>query len=319
MSVSPRLRALLQALLVTFLWSTSWVLIKYALVEIPPLTFAGLRYTLAFLFLLPALWQHRRVIRATTPQQRRRLALLGLIYYALTQGAQFFALQYLEAITLSMVLNFASVLVALFGIFALREIPAPLQWIGLFTFIVGVLIHFFPLSLSGDRALGFVLAGITGCANAAASLLGRAVNRDRVLPPVVVTATSMGVGAVLLLGIGWATQGLPRISPTGWLIVVWLAAVNTALAFTLWNNSLRRLSAVESSTINNTMLIQIALLAWLFLGESLTLREGIGLALTAGGIFVAQWRPSRDAREQGAAANPGNDSPDASLSPAPTS
>ena len=39
--------ALLQALFVTFLWSTSWVLIKLGLRDIPALTFAGLRYGLA--------------------------------------------------------------------------------------------------------------------------------------------------------------------------------------------------------------------------------------------------------------------------------
>jgi drug/metabolite transporter (DMT)-like permease len=46
-------QAVLQALLVTFLWSTSWVLIKIGLQDIPALTFAGLRYSLAFVCLLP--------------------------------------------------------------------------------------------------------------------------------------------------------------------------------------------------------------------------------------------------------------------------
>jgi len=49
----PRSFAVLQALLVTFLWSTSWVLIKVGLEDLPPLTFAGLRYGLAALVLLP--------------------------------------------------------------------------------------------------------------------------------------------------------------------------------------------------------------------------------------------------------------------------
>ena len=40
----------------------------------------------------------------------------------------------------------------------------------------------------------------------------------------------------------------------------WLALVNSAFAFTLWNRTLRTLSATESSVINNTMLIQIAIL-----------------------------------------------------------
>ena len=49
---SPHTRAVLQALLVTFLWSTSWVLIKIGLADIPALTFAGLRYVLALLVLI---------------------------------------------------------------------------------------------------------------------------------------------------------------------------------------------------------------------------------------------------------------------------
>jgi drug/metabolite transporter (DMT)-like permease len=47
------LQAVLQVLFVTFLWSTSWFLIKIGLEDIPALPFAGLRYTLAFLCLLP--------------------------------------------------------------------------------------------------------------------------------------------------------------------------------------------------------------------------------------------------------------------------
>ena len=47
------------ALLVTFLWSTSWVLIKFGLKGVPPLTFAGLRYTLASLCLAPLVLLNR--------------------------------------------------------------------------------------------------------------------------------------------------------------------------------------------------------------------------------------------------------------------
>lgn len=45
--------AIIIALFVTLLWSTSFILIKWGLYEIPPLTFAGLRYSLAFFVLVP--------------------------------------------------------------------------------------------------------------------------------------------------------------------------------------------------------------------------------------------------------------------------
>ncbi len=63
--------------------------------------------------------------------------------------------------------------------------------------------------------------------------------------------------------------------------------MNTAFAFTLWNLTLRSLSAMESSIINGTMLIQIAILAWIFLGENITVQEGIGMSIAAiGAVFV---------------------------------
>jgi len=268
------------------------VLIKHALDEIPPLTFAGLRYTIAFIILLPGLWKHKVEIRALSTKEWRRLAALGLAFYTVTQGGQFLTLNHLEAVTFSLLLNFTTVLVAFVGVVALREVPSRLQWGGIITFMAGVLVYFYPVWIPDGKTLGLTLAGITVCANAVATLLGRSVNRERAIPPLVVTILSMGIGAIPLLGIGLAAQGLPPLSLTGWAIVVWLAVVNTALAFTLWNRTLRVLSAVESSIINNTMLIQIAALAWLFLGERLATSDIAGLALaTVGALMVQMTHP----------------------------
>jgi drug/metabolite transporter (DMT)-like permease len=300
MPISPRLRAILQALLVTFLWSTSWVLIKVALDDIPPLTFAGLRYTIAFFILLPGLQKHKDAIRALSSKEWRRLAALGIVFYTLTQGGQFLTLKYLEAVTFSLLLNFTALLVVLFGIVALAEVPSSWQWAGFILLLVGVLVYFYPVFIPAGQTLGLTLAGITVGANAAAALLGRSVNRQATIPPLVVTVISMGIGAILLLTIGLAVQGLPPISPSGWAIVGWLAVINTALAFTLWNVTLRTLSAMESSIINNTMLLQIAVLAWVFLDERLTLRNIAGLLLVAVGVFIVQVaRPMNIAKSVG--------------------
>lgn len=291
MHFSPRFRAILQALFVTFLWSTSWVLIKFALNEIPPLTFAGLRYTLAFFILLPGLWKQKEIIHRLSGKEWKQLAALGFTFYTLTQGGQFLTLNYLDATTFSLLLNFTSILVALFGIIILREIPLLWQWAGITLFLIGVLIYFSPVFVPTGQKLGLVFGGITVCANAVASLLGRSVNRGNTIPPLVVTVISMGIGAILLLGTGLAVQGLPPLSWSSWAVIGWLAAVNTALAFTLWNITLRTLTAVESSIINNAMLVQIAVLAWLFLGEQLNLNNVIGLVLATLGVLFVQVAP----------------------------
>jgi drug/metabolite transporter (DMT)-like permease len=68
----------------------------------------------------------------------------------------------------------------------------------------------------------------------------------------------------------------------------WLAVINTALAFTLWNRSLQYLTATESAAINNTMLIQIAILAWIFLGEAPGGLDIIGMAAVSVGVYLAR-------------------------------
>jgi len=285
-----RLKSIILALFVTFLWSTSFVIIKIGLEEIPALTFAGLRYVLAFLCLLPLLINrhYRRQIQNSTPKDWIKLALLGLLFYTFTQGAQFWGLSLLPAVAVSLTLNFTPALVAVMGIFILREIPGGRQWAGMVMFIIGVLIYFLPADLSGGTGLGILVMLFGTLANAAASVAGREINRDKKLSPVVITFISMGIGSVFLLAVGIITQGLPEFNWRIAGILAWLVLLNTAAAFTIWNYTLRHLTAVESSVINGTMLIQIAVLAWIFLGEAITVKELIGMITGGMGALMVQ-------------------------------
>jgi len=288
----PRLRAVLQALFVTFLWSTSWVFIKFGLNDIPPLTFAGLRYFLAFLVLIPFYARSNSVTPLRTLSRRDwwRLIALGLVYYTVTQGTQFLALVYLPAITFSLLLNGTAVVVAVLGIFLLREIPTWLQWIGALLFIAGALLFFYPFLIPTGQTIGYLIAVVNILATSMSSIMGRGINRQARIHPLTVTLVSMGIGSIILLGAGLLVEPWPSFNLRSWAIILWLAVVNTAFAFTLWNLTLRTLSAMESSVINNTMLIQITILAWLFLGETLTWIETIGLLLAALGALLVQVR-----------------------------
>jgi drug/metabolite transporter (DMT)-like permease len=172
----------------------------------------------------------------------------------------------------------------------LAERPTPLQWGGVLLNVVGVVIYFYPVSIPVGQAVGLIVVMLGTLANAASSILGRHVNRAGDVPPLTVTVVSMGIGAGVLLVSGLLAQGLPPLGPIHWAIVGWLAVVNTAFAFTLWNHTLRTLSATQSSIINSTMLVQIAILAWLFLGERLSGQEGIGMVLAGIGAMIVQLR-----------------------------
>ncbi|MFN2263724.1 MAG: DMT family transporter [Anaerolineales bacterium] len=287
-----RVTTVLLALFVVFLWATSWVLIKMGLQEIPALTFAGLRYGLAFLFLLPFAMRIQRRPSAVrlTRHMWGQLIILGLLLYALTQGAVFLALAYLPAVTTNLLWSFSTVVVALFGVVWLAEHPTRFQWSGIVLATLGALIYFYPVSLPQGYQVGLAVSVIGVLANAGSVIFGRKINRARELHPLLVTAASMGIGALVLLTAGIAMQGLPSIGLTSWVIIAWLALVNTAVAFTLWNYTLQTLSATESSIINGTMLIWIPILAVVFLDEQVTGKELLGLIAAGIGTLIVQLR-----------------------------
>lgn len=287
-------KAILLAVFITFLWSTSWILIKFGLRnELPALSFAGLRYTTAFVclaFFVFASPKERANLKRLTRTDWGWLALLGLIVITLTQGAQFISLDYLPANMVSLILNTTSMFVGLAGIVLLKEVPSRVQWFGIALTLAGVGIYFLPLSNTGVAGFGILAALLTMLGNTASSLLGRKVNLQSHLSPLSVTFVSMGIGSIVLLVIGAATQGIGCPSLADWGIIAWLAVINTAFAFTVWNHTLQTLTAVESSIINSLMMPQIAIMAWFLLSENISIKEIAGLILVGVGVLVVQLR-----------------------------
>ncbi len=283
------------AIFVTFLWATSWVLVKLGLDGLPPLTFAGLRYFLAFLILIPFAFQKQHIdeIKTFSNADWRLLILLGLVYYTVNQGAIFAALALLPTMAVSMILSFTSMVTAGIAIRTLGEKVNWTQWIGIVLNLTGAYLYFYPVVLPKSQWLGISLAFTGMLANSVSTVLGRKVNNSGKVSSIVVTTISMGIGAAALLIAGMATEEFPNITINHILLLGILALINTALAFTLWNRALQKLEAVEASVINNLVAFQIAVLAWVFLGEKLSGLDILGIILAVIGAILVQIRPNR--------------------------
>ena len=203
-------------------------------------------------------------------------------------------------------LNFTPVIVVILSIIFINEKPFLRQIGGVLLFILGALIYFLPLSNAGMQYPGLIVMTIGIISNAAASVLGRKINRNKENSPFIITFISMSFGSILLLASGLIIEGLPGIPIKSWVALFWLSGVNTAFAFTLWNRTLRHLTAMESSIINGTMLIQIAALAWIFLGESLSLTNIGGMILASIGAVFVQVRYRGKVKDQNLTINDPN-------------
>ena len=139
--------------------------------------------------------------------------------------------------------------------------------------------------------MGILLTLISGVGWAAYMIISRHYLSNYGESVITLTACSMAAGAVMLLGTTVYTRNIVPVSFTGWIIILWLSVMNTALAFALWNHALKTLRAYEQSILQNTMLVQIALLSFIFLHDPLNLQKILGMIMVLIGVLIVQYRP----------------------------
>jgi drug/metabolite transporter (DMT)-like permease len=89
------------------------------------------------------------------------------------------------------------------------------------------------------------------------------------------------------------------------VLLAWLSLINTALAFTMWNVALRTLTALEGGVIANAQIVEVALMAWLVLGETLAWPRLVAALVILIGVTLVQWRRPMPAVEAGSAEGSG--------------
>ena len=300
--------AIALGIVVTFLWATSVVLIRVGLTteDVQPIGFAGVRFTLAAILLLPLATPQLRAVRVWRAGRRPLLgvAAYGLLMFCLAQVGFYLALGELSAATVGLLMGLAPVVTALVTIRDRRERANALQVIGIAVLIVGVVVYFGLEQPEAGISLA-LLAGVSiPIVVGASARLGRhlAVDARRVFGgPLGLTALAMTVGGVTTLSLALVLEGVPGFSPRAWLLIVWLAAVNTAFTYTLWTQIQRTLRAVESSVLADLTVILIAVLGWAVLDESLGALEIAGLLLAVAGVFLVQLAPTLRGRRSASA------------------
>jgi drug/metabolite transporter (DMT)-like permease len=290
--VPSKRKAIIMAAIMTVIWSSSFIFIKIGLKELPALPFAGLRYSMAFLFMLPWLLTRTNLqdIRELKRTDWVNLAVLGVLNYPLNQGCLFLAMSYLPNTTVSLITNMGPILVALLGWMWLKEKLNSWQIFGMGFTITGALVFFLPVDWRVLSGLGVMFSLITLLSNSVGSVWTRKFMKGGAYPVLLVTGIPLGIGSIILAGGSSMWEWIPRISLQVWGILIFLSLINTTIAFTVWNIALRRLEAFEANVISSTMLVQIALMSWFFLGDVITWKMVAGMTLVMGGVVLVNAR-----------------------------
>lgn len=286
-------------LILCLIWGSTWLFIKLGLEDLPPFTFAGIRFVIASAILF-AIIKIRRIKLPRTGRDWTLLAITGVLSFTINYGAVFWGEERISS-------GLAAVLQATIPVFGLviahfylpAERMTPLKILGVIMGIAGVAVIFSDqLTVAGGRALAGSAAVVIGAAAAAyANVLVK--SRGGNMDPAVLAGGQMIFGLVPLLAAGFFLErGAFHFRWTTLAIVclIYLAIVGSVVAFLLYY------WLVQHMDVTNTMLIALVtpviavIVGMIFLNEELNWRLLVGgLMIMSGiGMIVVRKRKKAD-------------------------
>jgi len=276
-------------LLLCCIWGSTWLFIKIGLRDLPPISFAAIRFLIAVI-ILAAIILVRRLSLPRSSKDWWLLAGTGVLAFSLNYGLIFWGEQYISS-------GLAALLQATIPAFGLViahiHLPAermtPLKFVGVILGIAGVGVIFSnQLTFAGPKALaGSVALVISSICVAYSNVLVKAYARK--LEPTVIAGGQMFFGLIPLAIIGFLTEGSPVNFHWTRLAIIslfYLAIVGSVIAFILYYWLVRRIDVTKSMLIALVTPVTAVLLGMLVLHEEMNWRTLVGGALIMSGIAL---------------------------------
>jgi drug/metabolite transporter (DMT)-like permease len=276
------------------LWGTTFLAIRIAVLEFPPLLTAGLRFFIAGTLLYA--FMRLRGQANPSPMQWRNLALISVCMFVITYGAVFWAEQFVSSGVTSVIEATLPITTIILEMFVFRTQPfrGPLFAAVVFGFF-GVALMFIDnraQQLAILPCLAILLGGIAWSAGAVLS--GQlALPRSK---PLTAGAQMMIGGLILLLlsAVSGEMRPLPHLSLRVGLALVYLVVFGSLIAYTayVWLLGRMPVTTVASHAYINP-LVAVAL-GYFIAGEIVTLRTLIAAMVVLGSVVLILTRaPSR--------------------------
>ena len=285
-------------LLLCCIWGSTWLFIKLGLRDLPPLTFAGIRFVIAAIILF-ALILARRVPLPNKKRDWILLAVTGVMSFSLNYGLVFWGEQYISsglAALLQSTLPAFGLIIAHFYLPGERMTLPRIAGVLLGVLGVGVIFSN-QLQVSGPRALwgSAALVGSAFCA-AYANVLVKTYGLN--LQPTMLAGGQMLFGLIPLLLIGIPLEGNPlkfHWTPIAVISLLYLAVVGTVIAFLLYYWLMHNMDVTKTMLIALVTPVVAVILGMLVLKEELHWRTLVGGAMIMSGIALIVARRGRKA------------------------
>jgi len=290
------MKARLVWLVLCGIWGSTWLFIKLGLEDLPPFTFAAIRFIIAVAIVFLII----RIRGLALPRARADwilLAVTGILSFGFNYGLVFWGEQYITS-------GLAALLQATtpaFGlVFAHYNLPGErLSWTrigGVVLGVFGVAVVFSnQLAVAGRQALaGCVALLLSSIFVAYSNVLVKKHGKN--LNPAIMTAGQMLFGLLLLLVASITLEGNPlryHWTPMAVIALLYLAVVGSVIAFLLYYWLILNMDVTKSMLIALVTPVVAVILGMIVLNEEFGWRTLAGGAMIILGIAFIVVRKNR--------------------------
>ncbi len=272
-----------------FVWGSTFLAIRFAIVDIPPLLMCGIRLLLAGVILL--VWA--AVTRMPWPKgsEWRSAAIVGLLLPAAGNGSVTIGVGHLPSGIVALLLAMIPLWMAWLGFIGPEATtPTPRALIGLVLGFGGIALLIGPGLADASRAEFSPWWSLIPVMGAFSWAWGSMWSRRVRMPssPLVSTAVGMTAGGLALLLLAtfageWPRLDLAHIGPAAWAALLYLSVFGSAIGFSAYLVLLQHVSPGKAATYAFINPVVAMALGWAFVGEALSART----LLASGMVVVA--------------------------------
>lgn len=283
------MKPLLVWLLLCCIWGSTWLFIKLGLEDLPPFTFAGIRFVIA-VAILSTIVALRRLSLPRTSRDWLLLFVSGILAFCVNYGSLFWGEQYISS-------GLAAVLQATIPAFGLviahfylpGEQMTPAKIAGIVLGVIGVAVIFSnQLDVAGSMAVaGCAALTVSSMSVAYSNVLVKAYGKH--LDPAILAGGQMFFGSIPLLLIGIPWEGNPlnfNWTPMAVVSLIYLAVVGSVVAFLLYYWLVQNMDVTKTMLIALVTPVVAVTLGMLVLDEELHGRTLLGGLMIISGIAI---------------------------------
>src|SRR6267154_571307 len=278
-------------------WAGNALVGRLAAGHIPPVTLSFLRWTFAFLFILPFAWKHLKRDWSAIRGQLGLMIFLSVTGIGGFNTLQYWALEYTQALNTLLLQSATPLFVAVWSLILLGVRLTLAQAGGIALSLIGVLVILLHGDLTALSSIEFNKGDIIFTVALAIFGLYSVLSLKRPqIHGLSFVGFTFGCGAVCLVPLWiWElfTRPVMQLNAANLLSLFYVAVFPSTLAYLCFNRGVQLIGANRAAPFFHVVPVFGSAMAIVFLGERPQLFHIIGFALVLTGVFVASRKPAK--------------------------